>query len=319
MINLSVIVPCYNLESYLAQTIRSLQQNTAGDVEFVLVNDCSEDNTGDMLETLSTKLAGSRVIHNEQNVGLAATRNVGTGQAAGTYITYLDGDDFVAPGYYPELLKQITRLGCEMIRTDHIRVTGRRRTIHRIPHGPRGVVSRPRDAILPTTRTTSVDMPNAWSGIYHRDLMDRGLLHFTEHFRTCEDRPWNWRLHLGAESFAVIGLLGLFYRREVTGSLTQISDTRQFDFLKAFDQIVADVMADPDSEALLPKALRSYCAMVCYHLSRSHTYEPDLAVALRTLCASGVRRLPRGELTEVITSLDPKRQRVIEELLDDAA
>src|SRR5690606_4721383 len=106
------------------------------------------------------------------------------------------------------------------------------------------------DAILPAHRTTSVDYAYAWAGVYHRRLVERGLLHFTDGLRTAEDRPWIWRLHREAESFALSGLLGVFYRRGLPSSLTQIGDARQLDFVRAFDQVVEETVRDPEAAAL---------------------------------------------------------------------
>jgi glycosyltransferase involved in cell wall biosynthesis len=260
---LSVVVPFYNVEAYAAQTLRSLRRSAADGVEFLLVDDASTDTTRAILEAGANELPGSRVIAGAQNRGLAAARNLGITAAAGEYVTFLDGDDFVAAGYYPTLLATIERLGCDMVRTDHVQVRGRERTVHRISHGPRGIVGSPRNAILPVDRITSVDAPYAWAGIYHRRLVDSGLLHFREDLRTCEDRPWIWRLHLQAQSFAVVGLLGIYYRRDVATSLTRLADERQFDFITAFDQIIAQVQEDREVDILLPKAIRSYCAITC--------------------------------------------------------
>jgi hypothetical protein len=112
----------------------------------------------------------------------------------------------------------------------------------------------------------------------------------------------------------VVGLAGLFYRRDVCSSLTRLVSVDQLDFLKAFDQIVADVLADPDAEALLPKALWSYCALICWHLNRSDHYQPELAATLSVLCQLAVRRLPPAPLQDVIDQLDPHRAAIIAQL-----
>ena len=315
MTRLSVIVPCYDVAAYAAQTLRSLRASARPDIEFLLVDDASTDATLAVLQSGAERLPGSRILALPTNRGLAAARNAGIDAARGDYLTFLDGDDFVAPGYYPELLAVIERLGCSMVRTDHVQVRGRERTVHRIGHGPRGVVGRPRDAILPADRATSVDAPHAWAGIYARRLVDAGLLHFPEHLRTCEDRPWNWRLHLQADSFAVVGLSGVFYRRGVSTSLTQITDERQFDFLPAFDAIVAAVSADPDGDRLLPKALRSYCSMVLHHLGQLDRYEPELAARLPRLCRDALRRLPDRPLRDTVARLEPRRRDQLDTLL----
>lgn len=338
MSRLSVIVPCYNVESLVSETICSLARAGGPGIELLLIDDGSTDATGELLEQLAPSLPGSRVLHNHENLGLSATRNVGLDAATGRYLAFLDGDDFVASGYYEQLIGEIEQLGCELVRTDHVQVRGRRRSVHRIPYGPRGVVASPRSAILPATRVTSVDSPHCWSGIYSRALAERGLLHFDESLRTCEDRPWIWRLHLRARSFAVVGLTGHFYRRDVSQSLTRTSHPRQLDFLRAFDQIVADVLTDPDAEVLLPKALRSYAAMMCHHLARiepasqppdhpasqppaeaagnaGFSYDGELTVTLRAGCRDALRRLPQSELAAVLGGLDGQRRDVLVSLL----
>jgi glycosyltransferase involved in cell wall biosynthesis len=312
---LSVVVPFHNLEAYAAQTIRSLRRNVAADIEFLLVDDGSTDTTLDILVRESERLPGSTVISCAVNGGIGAARNVGVRAAHGEYLTFLDGDDFVTPGYYGALLDTIVRLGCDVVRTDHVQVRGRERSVHRINHGPRGVVTSPRDAILPVERATSVDAPHAWAGIYHRRLADSGLLSFDESLRTCEDRLWNWRLHLAAESFAVVGLLGLHYRRNIATSLTQIADDRQLDFLPAFDQIVALVRADRDADALLPKAIRSYCAVMLHHLGRLDRFEPALAAQLVAGCREALHRLPDEPLRNCRVALDPTRSARLTDLM----
>ncbi len=162
-----------------------------------------------------------------------------------------------------------------------------------MPVPRRGEVLRPRDAILPAHRTTSVDYPYAWAGIYHRRLLDRGLLHFTPVLRTAEDRPWIWRLHREAETFAAVGEIGVFYRRGVATSLTQIGDVRQLDFIRAFDQVIEETARDRDADRLLPKAVRTYCAVISHHVGSIGKFEPAVARQVRAMSAGrcgGCRR-----------------------------
>ena len=311
---LSVIIPCYNVEDYIGQTLSSIRRNISADVEFVFVDDASTDATAELLAAAVDSIPGAQLVTADRNRGLSAARNLGLGAATGSYLTYLDGDDLVAAGYFADLLGTIRRLGCDMVRTDHVQVNGRRRTVHRIAHGPRNTVMSPRDAILPTERPTSVDSPYAWAGIYHRRVADQGLLHFPEQLRTCEDRPWCWRLHLQVESFAVVGLIGLLYRRGVATSLTQTADESQLDFLTAFDQIIADVQADPQADLFLPKAVRAYCAMICHHLRLADRYPPALAARLRSLSAAALARLDPGLVAGVSARMDAERQSVLRSL-----
>ncbi|MFB4422397.1 glycosyltransferase family 2 protein [Streptomyces sp. QL37] len=314
MVKLSVIVPFYNVQAYAPDTLRSLRANTREDFEFILVDDCSTDGTPDLLRRARDEIEGVVVHRHERNAGLATARNTGLDAARGEYIAFLDGDDWLAPGHYDRLLARTEALGCAFVRTDHVQVTGTSRTVRRVPHGLRGVVSDPRKAILPAGRTTSVDYAFAWAGLYHRGLLDRGLLHFTDGLRTAEDRPWIWRLHREAESFAVLGTLGHFYRRGVASSLTQIGDERQLDFIRAYDQVVADTAADRDADILMPKAVRTYCAVISHHVGSMEKFEPPVARRLKSLASAALGNMPRRVLDDVLDSMDTERATVLRKL-----
>ncbi|MFF0010436.1 glycosyltransferase family 2 protein [Streptomyces sp. NPDC005374] len=310
MPKLSVIVPFYNVQQYAPDTLRSLRLNARRDFEFVLVNDKSKDETPAILDRAAEELsdvAQVQVIHHGTNGGLATARNTGLDAARGEYLTFLDGDDWLAPGYLTELVTAIEELGCDFVRTDHVQTVARARTVHRVPIGRRNEVLNPRDAILPADRTTSVDYAYAWAGAYHRRLLDRGLLHFTDGLRTAEDRPWIWKLHREAESFAVVSLLGVFYRRGVASSLTQIGDARQLDFIRAFDQVIEETAADRDADRLLPKAVRTYCAIIAHHLSDESKWEPSVAKQLRAMSAAAIKRMPQDMLGDVLDTMDLRR------------
>ncbi|MER7395958.1 glycosyltransferase family 2 protein [Streptomyces sp. NPDC000151] len=307
MVKLSVIVPFYNVQTYAPDTLRSLAANARDDFEFLLVDDCSRDGTPQILERAERELPGARLLRHEQNGGLATARNTGLDAARGEYITFLDGDDWLAPGYYQELLDAMEDLGCDFVRTDHVQCTARARSVHRVPHGRRGVVMDPRELILPADRSTSVDYAFAWAGMYHRRLLDDGLLHFRHGLRTAEDRPWIWRLHREAKSMAVLGTLGVFYRRGVASSLTQIGDVRQLDFIRAFDQVIDETAKDRDAAVLLPKAVRTYCAIISHHLGSIERFEPQVARKLRSMSAAALKRMPQDVLKEALDSMDVQR------------
>nr|WP_314100406.1 glycosyltransferase family 2 protein [Acinetobacter lwoffii] len=90
----SVIVPVYNVEQYLDECLNSIRQQTYENLEIIVVEDCSTDNS---LNTLIEHLEDSRVklIQHEKNSGLSAARNTGVDAAKGDYIMFIDSDDLV--------------------------------------------------------------------------------------------------------------------------------------------------------------------------------------------------------------------------------
>ena len=292
---LSVVLPVRDAEPFVATTLMSLQRNARADFEFIVVDDGSIDATPQIIADFGADLPGLQVVRHSAAVGLADARNAGVAVARGRYVTYLDGDDWLAPGYLAELVSAIEGLACDFVRVDHVQVEGRKRVTHWAPEGRRDVVLDPRSGILPAFQRTMVDYPYAWAGIYRRDL--DALLHFPGSLHTAEDRPWIWRLHREAGSYAVVSLAGLFYRRLVTTSLTQIGDDRQLHFLDAFVMVLAQVSDDPQMQ---PKAVRQFLAVLAHHLRMkarfSHTARREIARRSREMLAD----LPRDVLAAAL-------------------
>lgn len=90
----SIIIPCYNIEKYISKTLESVFNQTFKDFEIILINDGSNDKTGEILDSYSNKDNRIRVIHKE-NEGVSEARNIGIRNAIGEYIYFLDGDDLI--------------------------------------------------------------------------------------------------------------------------------------------------------------------------------------------------------------------------------
>lgn len=97
-LDFSIIVPCYNQENFLAETLQSVQNQTLKNWECIIVNDGSTDSSEQIINEFCAQ--DSRFIKiNQANKGLAATRNNGIMAASGTYILPLDGDDKIGADY----------------------------------------------------------------------------------------------------------------------------------------------------------------------------------------------------------------------------
>jgi glycosyltransferase involved in cell wall biosynthesis len=319
---LSVVVPFYNVLPFAPDLLRGLTNNAAPDTEFVLVDDHSTDGTTEVLGSWQRQQAhrqpGSATpIRHESNQGIAQARNTGLDAARGEYVTFLDGDDWYRPGYLAELVADIERLDCDFVRTSHIQATGRQRLLKRPSASLWDTVLRPRDAIVPAQEETMVDYPFVWAGIYRGGLFQNGGMRFSTGLRTAEDREWVWRLHLTAGSFAVTRTVGTFYRRGISSSLTQIRDGRQLDFMPAHDAILDDVTGDHEAERFLPKIVRTYCALIAFHMSNSGKYQSGIARKLRQNASAAMSRMPRHVLDRTLAEMDPQRADVLRRLRGD--
>lgn len=124
---ISVIVPVYNVMKYLPRCVDSLRRQTYRNLEIILVDDGSTDNSGALAEKIAMEDRRIRVFHKE-NGGTSSARNLGLSKARGKYIGFVDSDDYVDPRMYERLLAAALEDGLLMVQTsrDEIDEQGKR-------------------------------------------------------------------------------------------------------------------------------------------------------------------------------------------------
>lgn len=100
---ISVIIPAYNVEGYLARCLDSVLAQTHRDLEVIVIDDGSTDGTGAILDAYAAKDSRIRPIH-QTNAGLVAVRDRGIALASGSYVSFVDGDDEIEPDMLERLL-----------------------------------------------------------------------------------------------------------------------------------------------------------------------------------------------------------------------
>lgn len=104
---ISVIVPVYNVENYIEKSLKSLFNQTYKNLEIIIVDDCSTDNSKSIVEDLIKDKKNIIFFSNKKNGGLSFTRNEALKRATGDYIGYIDSDDYVPENYYEILMDTI--------------------------------------------------------------------------------------------------------------------------------------------------------------------------------------------------------------------
>lgn len=101
----SVIIPIYNVEKYIAECVESVQKQTLKEIEIICVNDGSLDNSMQIVGKMALKDKRIKII-NKMNGGLSSARNAGFAEAGGAYVLFLDSDDYIVPETLEELYMQ---------------------------------------------------------------------------------------------------------------------------------------------------------------------------------------------------------------------
>ncbi len=108
----SIIIPIYNVSDYVERCLHSVMEQSYQDIECILVDDCTPDDSIEKCQRMIDKYCGSiqfKIFHHEQNRGLSAARNTGMDAANGEYIFFLDSDDDIYPNCIKSLVDAINK------------------------------------------------------------------------------------------------------------------------------------------------------------------------------------------------------------------
>ena len=111
---LSVIIPFYHVERYIARCLEAAAQLPARECEIILVDDCGEDASADIAADFCARYANMRVVRRAQNGGLSAARNTGLAQASGEYIWFVDSDDEPLPNALYMMARQAKEMALDV-------------------------------------------------------------------------------------------------------------------------------------------------------------------------------------------------------------
>lgn len=137
MTKVSIVVPVYNVEKYLDRCVQSLLNQTLKDIEIILVDDKSPDNSPAMCDEYALKDSRIRVVHKSKNEGLGMACNSGLEVASGEYVAFCDSDDWVDNNMYQVLYDTATRENAQIVYSGLKRVDGEGNILGYLPHRDR--------------------------------------------------------------------------------------------------------------------------------------------------------------------------------------
>lgn len=182
----SVIVPFYNVQDYIDKCLASLKQQTLQEIEFILVDDGSPDNSIDIAKKY---LDDTRFkLYQKPNGGLSDARNYGMKQASGEYIAFLDSDDYVDSTMYQELYEKAKQKDADLVECDFI---------WEYPDKEELDETSVKDNLLVDIRVV------AWNKLYRKSLIDNLEIEFMNKVQY-EDVNWCYKVIPYVTTFASV-------------------------------------------------------------------------------------------------------------------
>lgn len=112
----SIVIPIYNVEAYLERCLDSIIEQTLKEIEIICVDDCSTDNSREILSDIAKRDSRIKVVLNEKNMGVSYSRNCGIGMATGQYIMFVDPDDYLERDACEFLYRKAQHNGIDVLR-----------------------------------------------------------------------------------------------------------------------------------------------------------------------------------------------------------
>ena len=224
MPKVSVIVPIYNVEKYLEKCINSLLSQTLEDIQIILVNDVSKDNSGNIAKECE-KNNKNRIIYVEkENGGLSDARNYGLKYATGDFIAFLDSDDYIEKNAYEEMYNKAIEENADYVECDFIwEFPNKIRVDKQYPY-------KNKKEMLSFVRVV------AWNKLIKRQLITDNNLEFPKGLRY-EDVEFTYKLIPFINKFAYVDKPFIHYvQRE--GSIANVQNERTAEIFTVLDNVI---------------------------------------------------------------------------------
>lgn len=251
----SIIVPAYQVQSYLGACLDSVLEQSYRDFELIGVDDRSPDGCGEILDGYAARDERVRVLHLPENVGLGRARNAGIEAAGGEYLIFLDGDDTLTEGSLRAIADRLDATGePEVLVYDYARTYWDGRAV-RSRDGAAGAFRTGQDRADVFTAAEREDVLNllmvVWNKAYRRDFVERNGFRFPAGYY--EDTPWTYPVMLTAATIATLDRVVVHYRqRRQGGNILATVSRRHFDIFAQYDLVFDYVHERPELHRWLP-------------------------------------------------------------------
>ena len=160
MKDISIIVPIYNAERYINKCLNSIVKQTKKELEIILINDGSTDNTEKIIKTYKDKRI--KYFKND-NHGIGYSRNFGIEKATSKYIMFLDSDDYLKINACEELFKKAEKDNLDIVISDFYKVVNRNIEEIKLPNFENSSLKDNPDIIT--------EFLNPWAKLYNREML----------------------------------------------------------------------------------------------------------------------------------------------------
>ena len=226
---ISVIVPVYNVEKYIEKCLKSLVEQTLKNIEIIIVNDGSTDNSKKIISKFAEKYSNIK-YYEKTNGGLSSARNYGIKYANGEYVAFLDSDDYVEKNLYELMYKKALQENSDMVECDFIWEY----------YGKNGEIVKTKKDKRKKFKTLNQYVKNArvvaWNKLIKKQIIDDFNIRFPEGL-IYEDIEFFYKLFPHLNKISYVNIYGIHYVQR-NGSILNSNPEKIGDIFKILDNVI---------------------------------------------------------------------------------
>ncbi len=256
MATVSLIVPVYNAEKAITRCVDSILNQEFRDIELILIDDGSKDGSPAILDAIAKADERVVVIHKE-NAGVSATRNLGIERATGTYIQFLDADDWITPDSTKMLVRTAEETAADLVVAEFYRVIGGSLSRKGSIETDR-VLTRQEYAQFMKESPADYYYGVIWNKLYRKAILDEYQIRMDQNVSFCEDFIFNLEYVLHCTRIAPLRLPVYYYVKTEGSLVSQNMSLRRVVDMKTsvyqyYDAFFRNVLNEKEYRAARPE------------------------------------------------------------------
>ncbi|MGO3884905.1 MAG: glycosyltransferase family 2 protein [Mycetocola sp.] len=299
--HVSVIIPVYNAEGFLGETLESLAEQTINSavVEVIMVDDGSTDSSGEIIDGFAEANAGWFAVHIPNSGGAATPRNEGLDRATGEYVFFLDADDKLAPEALERMVERAEETGSDVVLCRQESFGDRKRSVARKVFETERFAADFIDSYAYRTL-------GPWK-LFRRTLIEQNKIRFMTGYKNGEDIPFTLEAYIRGNHISTISDQPYYWFRGRSdgGNISNQPQSPQHDFLKSINAIklIDKLMPEgPRRTILLERSMIDTVGMPQVFGSRFHKLSSSERVRLVEEFKTSAGHLWNSEIRERATN-----------------
>lgn len=279
---ISIVIPAYNVALYLARTLDSVLAQTYSHIEIIAVNDGSTDGTAALLDAYAARDPRVKVIHKE-NGGVTSARLRGVAEAAGEWIGFVDGDDYIEPDMYERLMGNALKHGADISHCGYKMVFPNRADLY---YGTGKLVLQDNITGLSDLLSGQFIEPGLWNKLFRKDLFRDLASHMDASIRINEDLLMNYWLFKEANCSVFEDFCPYHYIvRKGSAANSSLNDHLLRDPLR-----VTHILLEDCREEVYPTVYRKLIYTLVGSATMDASAHPALILPYRKACRAALLR-----------------------------